>query len=79
MVSSRVAQKDLTDFFIAHGITPTTETYAYIAKNKWEKETRQIQYINDEARRQRLSGISVMATDTKVVASFGVDNKGTSF
>lgn len=76
MVSSRVAQKDLTDFFIAHGITPTTETYAYIAKNKWEKETRQIQYINDEARRQRLSGISAMATDTKVVASFGVDNKG---
>lgn len=76
MVSSRVAQKDLTDFFIAHGITPTTETYAYIAKNKWEKETRKIQYINDEARRQRLAGISSMSTDTKVVASFGVDSEG---
>ena len=76
MVSSRIAQKDLTDFFIAHGITPTAETYAYIAKNKWEKETRKIQYINDEARRQRLEGISAMATDTKVVASFGVDNEG---
>lgn len=76
MVSSRVAQKDLTDFFIAHGITPTAETYAYIAKNKWEKETRKIQYINDEARRQRLAGTSAMATDTKVVASFGVDNEG---
>lgn len=76
MVSSRVAQKDLTDFFIAHGITPTTETYAYIAKNKWEKETRKIQYINDEARRQRLAGISAMATDTKVEASFGVDSEG---
>lgn len=76
MVSSRVAQKDLTDFFIAHGITPTTETYAYIAKNKWEKETRKIQHINDEARRQRLAGISAMSTDTKVVASFGVDSEG---
>lgn len=76
MVSSRVAQKDLTDFFIAHGITPTTETYAYIAKNKWEKETRQIQYINDEARRQRLAGTNAMATDTEVVASFGVDKEG---
>ena len=76
MVSSRVVQKDLTDFFIAHGITPTTETYAYIAKNKWEKETRKIQYINDEARRQRLAGISAMATDTKVEASFGVDKEG---
>ena len=76
MVSSRVVEKDLTDFFIAHGITPTAETYAYIAKNNWPKETRKIQYINDEARRQRLAGISAMATDTKVVASFGVDNEG---
>ncbi len=76
MVSSRVVEKDLTDFFIAHGITPTAETYAYIAKNNWPKETRKIQYINDEARRQRLSGISAMAADTKVVASFGVDNEG---
>ncbi len=76
MVSSRVAQKDLTDFFIAHGITPTAETYAYIEKNNWEKESRKIQYINDEARRQRLSGISAMSTDTEVIASFGVDNEG---
>lgn len=76
MVASRVVQKDLTDFFIAHGITPTAETYAYIAKNNWPKETRKIQYINDEARRQRLSGVKAMAEDTKVVASFGVDNEG---
>lgn len=76
MVSSRVAQKDLTDFFIAHGITPSLETYAYIAKNNWEKESRNIQYINDEARRQRLAGISAISSDTKVVASFGVDNEG---
>lgn len=75
-ISSRIVGKDLTDFFIAHGITPDAETYAYIAKNGWPKEERNIQYINDEARRQRLAGTGTMASDTHVVASFGVDNEG---
>lgn len=73
-ISSRVAERDLTDFFISHGIVPDAGTYNYVSK--WPKEERKIQYINDEARRKRLSGISSMAQDTQVVASFGVDKEG---
>ena len=75
-IASRIVEKDLTDFFIAHGIIPDAETYSYIAKNGWPKEERNIQYINDEARRQRLANTATMAEDTKVVANFGVDKEG---
>lgn len=46
-------------------------------------ETRDIQYINDEARRKKLDAISkndmssiTMADDVAVSASFGTDDKG---
>ena len=73
-VSSKVVEKDLTDFYLAHGIMPNQDTLNYVSK--FEKETRPIQYINDEARRQRLAGTADMSEDTEVVASFGKDKKG---
>lgn len=69
-VVSDVVGKDLTDFFYAWGIRPDAATKAYLASKGYEKETRQIQYLNDEARRQTLANNGEMATDTEVVASF---------
>ncbi|MEG0295256.1 MAG: M60 family metallopeptidase [Clostridium sp.] len=69
-LASDVAEKDLTDFFYKWGIRPTEETYEYVKAKGYEKEIRQIQYLNDEARRQRLSGVKPMSSDTKVEATF---------
>ncbi len=66
--------KNLSKFYLAYGIVPNKTTLDYVSK--FEEETRPIQYINDEARRQRLAGTANMSEDTKVVASFGKDNKG---
>lgn len=73
-MTSKVANKDLSKFYLAYGIVPNETTLQYV--NKFEKETRPIQYINDESRRQRLAGTADMSSDTKLVASFGKDNKG---
>lgn len=75
-LASDAANKDLTDFFYKWGIRPTEETYEYIKSKGYEKETRQIQYLNDEARRQRLAGITAMDKSTEVVASFDGYNDG---
>lgn len=69
-LASDAAEKDLTDFFYKWGIRPTEETYEYIKCKGYEKEERQIQYLNDEARRQRLSGMTPMDSTTKVEAGF---------
>lgn len=69
-LASDVAEKDLTDFFYKWGIRPTEETYEYVKAKGYEKETRQIQYLNDEARRQRLAGVKPMNSATKVEATF---------
>ena len=53
-LSSKAVGKDLTDFYEAHGIIANATTLAYVSQ--FEKETRPIQYINDEARRRRLEG-----------------------
>ena len=73
-VSSKVVGKDLSDFYLAHGIVPNADTLNYV--KKFEKETRPIQYINDEARRQRIAGTANMSSDTELVASFGKDKDG---
>lgn len=73
-VTSKVAGKNLSNFYLAHGIVPNAETLAYVSK--FPEETRPIQYINDEARRQRIAGTADMAEDTEIVASFGKDNEG---
>ena len=78
MRASDAAQKDLREFFEKWGILASPNTNKYLDGMKYEKETRAIYYLNDEARRRRLdpSNTETMAEDTEVVASFGTDNEG---
>lgn len=73
-MTSKVAGKDLTDFYEAHGIIANQTTLEYVSK--FPKETKKIQYINDEARRRRMAGTANMEAGTKLSASFGTDSKG---
>ena len=73
-MTSKVAGKDLTDFYEAHGIVANATTLEYVAQ--FPKETKKIQYINDEARRRRMEGTADMAEGTTLSASFGTDSKG---
>ena len=73
-MTSKVAEKDLTDFYEAHGIVVNATTLKYVSQ--FPKETRKIQYINDEARRRRMEGTADMEAGTTLSASFGVDSKG---
>lgn len=73
-MSSKVAGKDLTDFYEAHGIVANATTLEYVAK--FPKETKKIQYINDEARRRRMAGTADMEAGTTLSAEFGTDSKG---
>ena len=73
-MSSKVVGKNLTDFYEAHGIIANQTTLDYVSK--FPKETRKIQYINDEARRRRMAGTADMEEETKLSASFGTDLKG---
>ena len=59
------------------------KTDEYLNKMDYPVETRNIQYLNDDARRKRLDAISkndmssiTMANDVKVSASFGTDDNG---
>lgn len=67
-IASDVVQKDLSDFFYSWGLRPSKETLQYVGK--YEKENRKIQFLNDEARRQKLNGITNMSKDTKSVGEF---------
>lgn len=70
-MASSVVEKDLRDYFKAWGVEITPELNSIMDGKKFEKETRKIQYVNDEARRKILNeNISNMAEDTKVSASF---------
>lgn len=70
-MASSVVEKDLRDYFKAWGVEITPELNSIMDGKKFEKETRKIQYVNDEARRKILNeNISKMAEDTKVSASF---------
>lgn len=75
-LASDAAEKDLTEFFFKWGIRPTEDTYEYVKSKSYAKETREIQYLNDEARRKRLSGITAMNNSTEVVADFDKYNDG---
>ena len=78
MRASDAAQKDLREFFEKWGIIASPNTNNYLNSMAYEKETKAIYYLNDEARRRRLnkSVTNTMAADTAVVASFGVDKDG---
>ena len=69
--ASEAAGKDLTDFFESWGLVADSKTKA--ALTGLEKETKKIQYLNDEAYRKRLVNDSSdlnMSKDLKVKASF---------
>ena len=74
-MTSKVAGKNLTDFYEAHGIIANQTTLDYVSN--FPKETRKIQYINDEARRRRIAGTADMEDGTTLTASFGNDSNGT--
>lgn len=78
MRASDAAGKDLRPFFLAWGIESSPKTNEYLSSKKYPVEEKKIQYLNDSARRKRLTamnsnnmGFIQMAKDTKVVASFG--------
>ena len=54
MRSSDAVKKDLREFFKRWGITASPKTNEYLNSMNYEKETRDIFYLNDEARRKRL-------------------------
>ena len=58
-------QKNVLDFFKAWGMVPSEETVKYA--EQYDKETRAIQYVNDEARNYRLEGGSTIDTKTSTV------------
>ena len=67
--ASKTVGKDLSAFFLAHGIKPNATTLQYVSQ--FEKEDRQIQYMNDEARRRQLAGTDTMAAGVTAQATFG--------
>ncbi|MBZ0631730.1 M60 family metallopeptidase, partial [Clostridioides difficile] len=70
-MASSVVEKDLRDYFKAWGVEITPELNSIMDSKNYEKESRKIQYVNDEARRKILNeNIASMAKDTKVSASF---------
>lgn len=60
------AEKDILFFFEAWGIHPNAETIAYAAQ--FEKETRKIQYIDDNSRLYRMTSGEGMSAGTAVTA-----------
>ncbi|MDO5518074.1 MAG: M60 family metallopeptidase, partial [Clostridium sp.] len=73
-MNSKVAGKDLSSFYMAHGIMPNEQTLKYVSQ--FEEETRPIQYINDEARRLRMAGKADMEQGTVLSASYAADSNG---
>lgn len=69
-IASDTAGRDLREFFLNWGIVADENTNIYLTKKGYERETRKIWYLNDEARRQVLSGIQNISADTSVQASF---------
>lgn len=78
MRASDAAKKDLREFFNKWGIVASPNTNKYLDSKNYDKETRAIYYLNDEARRRRLNTPSdiEMASDTTVSAKFGLDKAG---
>lgn len=61
------ANKDILDYFRAWGYSPNADTVKYAAL--FTKETRKIQYINDDARLWKLQAKGRSSSNTQVVAS----------
>lgn len=67
MIASEAANKNLTEFFENWGLELSDDAKLYASK--FETETRKIWYLNDAARRYRLSNQKQMSIDTTVTAS----------
>lgn len=83
MRASDAVGKDLREFFAKWGMVASPKTNAYLNKQNYPKEDKAIYYLNDEARRKRLETLDnnnlsslIMAEDTTVTASFGLDQDG---
>lgn len=70
MRSSDAVKKDLRDFFAKWGLVASPKTNEYLDSKGYEKETKAIYYLNDEARRKRLNDVKDMAADTEVIGVF---------
>ncbi len=68
------ANKDLTDFFEAWGLKASDELKEEIKSLNLAKETKAIYYLNDAARRYRLSGNGGISNSTKLEASIKDNN-----
>ncbi len=70
--ASEAAGRDLRQFFASWGLISDENTDVYLQQkfSENERETRKIQYLNDEAYRRRLAGTADMESGTVVEASF---------
>ncbi len=71
MWASDAAGENLIPFFTKWGYTISDEAKSYVLEKYEDKPSKSIWYLNDEARRYRLSGKEGMSESTKVNASFG--------
>lgn len=69
-LASAAAQKDLSEFFMRWGLLPDATTKAYI--EQFEKETRAIYYVNDEARAYEMEHESAESFLNKNVVSANI-------
>lgn len=72
-LASSAAGKDLSEYFTKWGLVPNATTKQYMIDNNLPKEEKDIFYINETARKNRLAGMSAMASDTSVMATLRQD------
>ncbi len=71
-LSVAAAEKNILEFFEDWGMVPDEGTIAYA--NQFEKETRRIKFVNDEARAYELAGGKGFAEGTLVTANIANTN-----
>lgn len=76
-LASDAVTKDLTEFFEAWGLKADDATKAYLEEKGYEKETRPIYYLNDEARRYRLNNGTALQTQVSANLELVTENKQT--
>ena len=72
-LSVAAAEKNILEFFEDWGMVPDEETIAYA--NQFEKETRRIKFVNDEARAYELAGGKGFIEGTAVIANIETEQR----
>jgi len=67
LTASAIANRDLTDFFTRWGMTLSPETQAKL--HSYPSEDRAVWYLNDQSRRDRLTGVAAGAGTVSAQAS----------